>query len=298
VRAALARFAGRTLHALPQIGYAAAYAFVDAFIRKLFWRMGDMAPVVYSIAPGVEMNLNLAEKTQRLIYLGQPYESSLTHLVESYLKSGNTFFDIGAHQGYYTLLAASLVGRQGTVVSFEPEARNFERLKANIARNGFTGRVIANKKAVSETSGETTLHLNPLNDGGASIHSFSEYHDSGTSWSEEAIKRTFGNVQLIEEVEMTSIDDWMRTEKMKLQPKLVKIDVEGNELPALAGMEELIQRARPSFIVEISDFSEAHRTFLNEHRYQIARISNRGIPHFLDQPETLPRGNYLLAPVG
>jgi FkbM family methyltransferase len=48
-----------------------------------------------------------------------------------------TFFDIGANQGFYTLLAAKCVGGEGKVFAFEPVSREFRNLKWNVLINRF-----------------------------------------------------------------------------------------------------------------------------------------------------------------
>ena len=48
------------------------------------------------------------------------YEPELTHLLIDSLDDGGVFWDIGAHAGYYSMVAAQLVGRSGEIVAFEP----------------------------------------------------------------------------------------------------------------------------------------------------------------------------------
>lgn len=296
IRRPLAIGAGTVLQHSPQMVYAVLYGSTDAFIKHLFFGKGEYVPVAHTTPGGVVMELNIAEKTQRLIYLGRPYEAPLTKFIESYLKKGRTFFDIGAHQGYYTLLASSIVGPLGVVVSFEPSSHNFEKLEKNVDANNFNGRVQLVKKAVGGENREITLHLNPLNDGGASVNAFTTYHDSGTRWTESEIKKKFHHAPLTERVEMITLDQWHPASGVKVLPDLIKIDIEGNELPALQGMDALIQTSRPHILVEIADFTPAHEAFLKRHSYSLARISKRGIPQFVRHTENLPRGNYLLAP--
>jgi len=63
------------------------------------------------------------------------YEEGLTTMVLEYLKPGMTFLDVGAHVGYFTLLAGWLVGNNGQVHSFEPTPSTFEVLRSNAGRN-------------------------------------------------------------------------------------------------------------------------------------------------------------------
>ena len=71
----------------------------------------------------------------RSIFLYGTFEISETRLVQAFLRPGMTFLDVGAHIGYYTLIAARLVGDTGRVHSFEPGTAMRAHLEANVARN-------------------------------------------------------------------------------------------------------------------------------------------------------------------
>ena len=85
-----------------------------------------------------------------LFYYGCPGEANLTNFFINFLKKGDIFIDIGAHLGFYSLLAARLVGKEGKVYSFEPTPRTFEFLKENIST---TSNVIVNQVAVLDQEG-------------------------------------------------------------------------------------------------------------------------------------------------
>src|SRR5262245_36111858 len=61
------------------------------------------------------------------------YEMDLQRLIVSSLKPGDVFYDVGANVGFFSLLAASLVGSRGTVIAFEPLPRNIALLQQNLA---------------------------------------------------------------------------------------------------------------------------------------------------------------------
>ena len=82
-----------------------------------------------------------------------------TELFKKMVQDGMVVVDIGANIGYYTLIAAKLVGNKGIVYAFEPEPSNYELLCQNIAINGYTN-VVPIEKAVSKTSGKTKLYVN------------------------------------------------------------------------------------------------------------------------------------------
>jgi hypothetical protein len=65
------------------------------------------------------------------------YEKYETALFKRLVKKGMVVVDIGANIGYYTLLAAHLVGDKGKVFAFEPDPNNYDLLCKNIEVNGY-----------------------------------------------------------------------------------------------------------------------------------------------------------------
>jgi hypothetical protein len=85
-------------------------------------------------------------------------EPGETDFLESRLRAGMTFLDLGAHIGYFSLVAGRLVGPRGLVLAFEPDPRNFELLLANVWRNGLAN-VVRFPWAVGEASCFASLYL-------------------------------------------------------------------------------------------------------------------------------------------
>ena len=86
------------------------------------------------------------------------YEPDQTEIVKKYVHEGDIVIDVGAHVGYYTLLMAQLVGKNGKVYSFEPDPVNFQLLKKSVEINEFEN-VILIQKAVSDTNEKVKLFL-------------------------------------------------------------------------------------------------------------------------------------------
>lgn len=63
------------------------------------------------------------------------WEEKTTKFIKDNLKKGDTFIDVGANVGYYTLLASELVGTKGKVYSFEPFEDNWLILSKNLGMN-------------------------------------------------------------------------------------------------------------------------------------------------------------------
>src|SRR4030042_4007070 len=96
------------------------------------------------------------------------WEVETIRLFKQLAKEGDTVVDIGAHIGYYTLLAARIVGDTGKVYAFEPDPANHDVLVGNIKLNGFQN-VVTVRKAISDKNGQIELYLNEKNTGGHSI---------------------------------------------------------------------------------------------------------------------------------
>ncbi len=168
----------------------------------------------------------------RLFHTGQPYaltmasgllEPETVLLFRRLLKPGMTFVDVGAHIGWYSLIAACAVGENGRVYAFEPDPSNFDLLKKNIVVNDYEGRAILVRKAVSETAGVVSLFPGKDDSGGSSLYA------------------TPGAGTRSVEVETITLDDFFAKQNW---PKvdLMKMDIEGAESRALRGMAELSRR--------------------------------------------------------
>lgn len=151
------------------------------------------------------------------------YERRTVALVEELLRPGMAMVDVGAHVGYYSLVAASLVGVGGAVWSFEPDPATRRFLDQNVAANGFAERVTVMGQAVGAT--EATQPL------------FRHAADSGSS---SLLQRQAGGLAPVD-VEVTTLDSWAASAGWP-SVDLVKIDVEGAEAGVLAGMRGLVNR--------------------------------------------------------
>ncbi len=147
------------------------------------------------------------------------------------LKSRDTFFDVGAHFGFFSLLAAQLVEENGKVISFEPAA-----LAANILHNNIER--LRQIRMVQAAVGESTGSVMFMEGKPGQTES------SGRMSAEEEQNETIqGNL-----VNCISLDDF--SEKEKLIPVAIKIDAEGSELKVLQGMNRLLQTHKPAIIME------------------------------------------------
>ena len=102
---------------------------------------------------GTLMKGTTSDVIQRYIYYFGTWEPNVGAFLRDRLKPGDVFVDVGANIGYFTLLGAKLVGRQGHVVAIEASASASEHLKANVTRNRFDDLVRCVHAAASDCEG-------------------------------------------------------------------------------------------------------------------------------------------------
>jgi FkbM family methyltransferase len=185
---------------------------------------------------GSRMHVNLSDpdpsmrRTFRAYVLSRVHEEATTDLFRQVVKEGNVVLDLGANLGYFTLLAAKLVGPAGRVYSFEPEPRNFGYLRRNVELNGYE-QVTAVQKAVSDRSGTVKLYLCSYDTG----HHTIQQYDGIRAYRPDLA----GDRPEFVEVDAVRLDDFL---ERKITPiHVIKMDVEGAEMLALSGMEKLIK---------------------------------------------------------
>jgi len=147
------------------------------------------------------------------------WEPYTTDILKRILREGMIIVDIGANIGYYSLLAASLVGETGRVYAFEPEPHNYNLLKRNISANGYTN-IEAHQKAVSSKAGKRALYVGT---------------QSGTHSLFNVRETTTKSVM----VDLVVMDEFFRERKKNVD--IVKVDVQGAEMDVLMGMQNVIQ---------------------------------------------------------
>lgn len=142
------------------------------------------------------------------------------YLAQGPLQPGQVVVDAGAFVGVFTVLAAKMVGPDGRVIAFEPDAGNFQLLRQNIAINGLT-----NVKAVPKGLWDRAANLRFVASGGPVSSLVECSQDSGPG-------------RLVE-VPVVRLDDEMQSLGVQAVD-FVKIDVEGAELGVLAGSERIL----------------------------------------------------------
>lgn len=127
--------------------------------------------IVDAVVDGMKMRLYMRDNVSERKYLFMPqfFDRSERSLLRERLKPGGIFVDVGANAGVYSLTAATLVGDAGHVLAIEPNPIVLDRLKFNMALNGFERRTIIEQSCVSDVEGTVDLTLDDSNLGGSSL---------------------------------------------------------------------------------------------------------------------------------
>ena len=159
------------------------------------------------------------------------WEPDETEWLVRTVQPGETFVDAGANIGYYTVIAARLVGESGKVYAFEPDPRNLELLRKNVRANGLTN-VVIEPKALSNAPGPIKLFLAPNNKGDHRI-----YQPEGESRPSV-------------DVEAVRLDEYLQIAGRSLD--VLKVDTQGAEGLILEGASGAFAREgdRPAIFME------------------------------------------------
>lgn len=161
------------------------------------------------------------------------WESWLTTFMAQRVKPGMHVVDAGANHGYYTTLFADIVGAEGRVAAIEPNPSIAQLLRQTIAVNGFASRVTVFEKALTDEDDiKLTFHAVADEPKNARI--------VDSSWDSSPHTSTIYGARLD-----TLLAEWPRIDFMK-------IDVEGAEEGMIHGSSHLIERDRPSLVLEFN----------------------------------------------
>jgi FkbM family methyltransferase len=159
------------------------------------------------------------------------YAPELRSLLRRLLRPGDVFIDVGANIGYVSAVALAAIGREGAVHAFEPVGRYYDRLMRLAALNPHH-RLVANRLALSDREGEAAIAINIGNIGWSTmVPDLMPPRDIGA----------------VETTHTARLDTYLKAHD--LTPALVKIDVEGFELPVLRGLEGHIRAGHHPLIV-------------------------------------------------
>lgn len=195
-------------------------------------------------------------------------EANLTNFFLRYLKPGMTFFDVGAHVGFYSMLASELVGETGSVHSFEPTPHTFSLLTKNTKE---LPNVTSLNKAVSDN-----ICTIAFADYGAGYSAYNTASKEGA----QGISKSATNIA----VQSVTLDGYCQSKDV--YPSVIKIDAEGFEPHVLAGAKAVLTRGsqvRPLVTLEVAggvEWADNRResfTLLSSYIYEAFEVAQDGM---------------------
>jgi|HubBroStandDraft_6_1064221.scaffolds.fasta_scaffold03078_2 FkbM family methyltransferase len=192
---------------------------------------------------GIRWQLDLREGIDFSIYLLGAFEPGTQATLKKLVKPGDVVFDVGANIGAHTLGIAQSAGPQGRVFAFEPTDFAFEKLCRNLALN---------PDLAARTSPQQILLAASSSD-----RSEPQIH---ASWplqrSNDVHPKHRGRLVSTARASVDTLDSFVARNKID-RLNLIKIDVDGHELPVLQGALETLRRFRPMLVMEMSPYIHA-----------------------------------------
>jgi FkbM family methyltransferase len=186
-----------------------------------------VAPVVWARRLGLDLELDLRDNLQAVVFYCATYEPSFTRHLHAEIRRGDVYADVGAHVGIHALQVAKRLARLGGghALAFEPAADSAEKLRAAALRNRLDVQVV--QLALSDRAGELPLFADERYDS----------HDAG-------VRSAHSTGPRVATAAAMTFDDWAdQTQLHRLD--LVKIDVEGHEAAVLEGMRRSLAKFTP-----------------------------------------------------
>ena len=203
---------------------------IESWLKQ---RLSLASDVVFG---NVQMVLDPQEWIQISLLSGEPQEPLTANLVARLLKTGDTMLDIGAHVGWLSLIGAKAVGPAGTIVAVDPQPYNCDRILTNAALNGFDN-ILVVVGAVGEKSRPVCLPNQSVSDKALLTLAGPGVNDTALRF----LVQSFTLPELVEVLDIGSI-------------KLLKVDVEGFELPVFRAAVPVLARIENVIFEQLPEY--------------------------------------------
>jgi FkbM family methyltransferase len=207
---------------------------------------------------------------KRLVFFGE-YEPEIAALCLKYVDKSRDVVDVGANIGFFTVLFAKVIEDERKVLAIEPISQALERLHQNIRLNEVERKVIVFEGAASNSGKPVEMKV---------VDGREEYSTLGLMNHPSVIKAN----HITQQAQASTLDDLVSLHS--LDPKLVKLDVEGTENLVLQGSPRILSRHRPIIVSEISPYLlkrnggsfEEILDLLRRHEYVFFDPASPGVP--------------------
>ncbi len=220
---------------------------------------------------GMPITVSLPAGTDIFLTGGKSHSSEIRlakFLIQS-LKEGDTFLDVGAHFGYFSLLAARLVGVSGKVFALEASRKTYEILALNT--RAFS-QIQCKHLAASDQQGQLEFYEFP--------DLYSEYNSTLIGQFEQ---EAWISKYRPEKITVPAIPIDQLIVDAAIAPNIIKIDVEGAEYLVLQGTKTFLSEAKHCCVMmeylSAARGNEAHqkaRDFMRSLGYETFVFSSEG----------------------
>ena len=235
------------------------------------FRMSD-TEIVAHIFSGIKIYLDpkVISVTPHLS-LDHIWEETITNAWLRVIRPGDTIFDLGANFGYFGALAAQYAGTEAKVVFFEANPHLIPYIEKTLSINWLKQQSVVENLAVSDENGTATLNILKDYIGSSSLHSVGEIeaymHDKMHVETEETVS-----------VPTVTIDSYCRDHQIR-EVDLIKMDIEGYEEKAYAGMREVIS-ASPNVTLFVEFTKDGYD---NPQRFYEQMLNDFGRVYLIDE---------------
>ncbi|MFM9945498.1 MAG: FkbM family methyltransferase [Bacteroidia bacterium] len=218
---------------------------IKKYIKSLL--NDKILPVMNGKLKGLKLRINKLQQGSVLI---RNYEPNKQFAFLTFLKEGDTFFDIGANVGLHSYFVERCIS-DVKIYSFEPLPENVEYIKETILLNK-----LKNINLIESAIGSETKKI---------------YFEIGTNNFQGKITENKTSI----EVKLITLDEFCYSNN--IFPNVLKIDVEGAEIDVLQGAIKLIEEKRPIFIIELHIPAKdiLVSKFLLDNNYEIYTLNDR-----------------------
>jgi FkbM family methyltransferase len=208
-----------------------------ALVRKIDY---PRTPIYIAVDSWIENELRSHEVKK---------EPGTVEWIESWLKAGDVFYDIGANVGSYSLISFAHLKGQTKIYSFEPGFLSFSQLCKNIKLNGASQCISPFQVALSDETSLIDLHYQNLETGGA-LHALGNPIDT----KGERFDPVFSLPTL-----SYRLDDFVAQFGLP-KPNHIKMDVDGLEFNILQGGDKTLSHTGlQSILLEIEGNEDPKR---------------------------------------
>jgi len=216
-------------------------------LRKRFGQRRSTL-VVNDFDGDLKFELDLDGHMGSQIFWYGSYSRHELRLLDRIVKPGMTVMDVGANAGEVTLFVAKRVGPTGRVFSFEPLDVMADRLTLNVAMNHLD-QVEVVRMGLSDADGEV-----PIYSAAEAFHDGTHHEGLGTIYPGGPRTKELQRIQL------TTADKWAASRDLD-RVDVMKIDVEGAELPVIHGALGLVETHRPWLFLEVQELTASNASY-------------------------------------